>query len=154
MKAQANALRELLELGRIELVIELGLARQNDAQHLVLGGLDAREQTHFLEHALRQVLRLIDHQHHLAASAVLLEQEIVERREQLRLLHVERLEAELHQHRLQELDRRHLRLVDAARPALRPAVRCRKVSISVVLPQPISPVITTKPSVNHTVDSM
>ena len=30
----------------------------------------------------------------------------------------------------------------------------RKVSISVVLPEPISPVITTKPSVNHTVDSM
>ena len=31
---------------------------------------------------------------------------------------------------------------------------CRKVSISVVLPQPISPLITTKPSANHTVDSM
>ena len=30
----------------------------------------------------------------------------------------------------------------------------RKVSINVVLPQPISPVMTTKPSVNQTVDSM
>ena len=30
----------------------------------------------------------------------------------------------------------------------------RKVSISVVLPEPISPVITTKPSVNQIVDSM
>ena len=30
----------------------------------------------------------------------------------------------------------------------------RNFSISVVLPAPISPVITTKPSVNQTVDSM
>ena len=30
----------------------------------------------------------------------------------------------------------------------------KNVSINVVLPAPISPVITTKPSVNHTVDSM
>src|SRR5580698_1205199 len=30
----------------------------------------------------------------------------------------------------------------------------RKVSMSVVLPEPISPVITTKPSVNQIVDSM
>ncbi len=30
----------------------------------------------------------------------------------------------------------------------------RKVSIRVVLPEPISPVITTKPSVNQIVDSM
>ena len=30
----------------------------------------------------------------------------------------------------------------------------RKVSISVVLPEPISPVMTTKPSVNQMVDSM
>src|ERR1700675_2288014 len=33
-------------------------------------------------------------------------------------------------------------------------ISCRKVSIKVVLPEPISPVITTNPSVNQIVDSM
>src|ERR1700674_5019126 len=33
-------------------------------------------------------------------------------------------------------------------------ISCRNVSINVVLPAPISPVITTKPSVNQIVDSM
>ena len=50
MEAQANTLRELLELGRVELVVELGLAGQDDPQHLLLGGLDTGEQPHFFQH--------------------------------------------------------------------------------------------------------
>src|SRR6266403_1352441 len=38
MKSQADALRELNQLGRIELVAELRLPRENDAQCLLLGG--------------------------------------------------------------------------------------------------------------------
>ncbi len=114
MEAQAHALRELDQLRRVELVVELGLPRQDDAQHLVLGGLHAREHADLLEHLVAEVLRLVDDQQHLAAVGVLLDQEIVERREHLGLPHLEGLEAELHQHALQELDRRHLRLVDLA----------------------------------------
>ena len=120
---------------------------------LSFGGLDTREQPHFLQYGLGQVLRLIDHQHHLAAGCILLDQEFVQGGEQLRLLHLERLEAKLHQHRLQKLDRGHLGLVDLRDDHVVLQLS-RKVSISVVLPQPISPVITTKPSANHTVDSM
>ena len=60
----------------------------------------------------REVLRLVDDQQHLAAGGVLLDEEIVESRDELGLLHLEGREAELHQHRLQELDGRNLRLVD------------------------------------------
>ena len=42
----------------------------------------------------------------------MLDQEFVQRREQLRLLHAEGLKTELHQERLQEFDCGHLRLVD------------------------------------------
>ena len=61
---------------------------------------------------------------------------------------------ELDQQRLQELERRHLRLVDLRDDDVLGRVPSGKVSISVVLPEPISPVMTTKPSVNQIVDSM
>jgi hypothetical protein len=112
VEAQADALRELQQLRRVELLVELGLPGENDAQHLFLGGLDAREQAHFFEHPVAQVLRLVDDQQHLAIVGVLLDQEGIERAQHFRLLHLERREAELHQHRLQELDGRELRLVD------------------------------------------
>jgi hypothetical protein len=48
----------------------------------------------------------------LRSRGVLLDEEAVQRREELRLLHLEGREAELHQHGLQELDGRDLRLVD------------------------------------------
>ena len=69
MEAQADALRELHELRRIELFVELGLAGENDAQHLLLGGLDAGQHADLLEHLQREVLRLVDDQQHLAAGA-------------------------------------------------------------------------------------
>ncbi len=92
--------------------MQLGLARQDDAQHLLLGRLDAREQAHFLQHLVAEVLRFVDDQQHPAAVRVLLDQEVVERVEEFRLAHAERAEAELCEQALQELDRRDLRLVD------------------------------------------
>jgi hypothetical protein len=112
VEAQADALRQLDQTRRVQLLVELGLTRQDDPQHLLLGGLDAGQQADLLQHLVRQVLRLVDDQQHSAAVRVLLHQEFVERRQQFRLLHAERLEAELHQHALQEFDRRDLRLVD------------------------------------------
>ena len=59
-----------------------------------------------------QVLRFVDDQQHLAAARVLLDQELVQRREHLGLLHLERRKSKLHQHGLQERGRRQLGLVD------------------------------------------
>ena len=112
VEPQPHALHELGELGRVELVVELGLSGENDPQHLVLGGLHARQQADFLQHAHGEVLCLIDDQQHLAPGGVLLDQEVVDRADELGLAHLEGREAELHQHRLQEVDGRYLRLVD------------------------------------------
>ncbi len=65
VKAQAHALRQLHQFRRIQLRIQLWLSRQDDAQHLLLGGLDAGEHAHLFECAQRQVLRLVDDQQHL-----------------------------------------------------------------------------------------
>ena len=112
MEAQAHALRELKQFGRIELVVELRLSGENDAQRLFLGGLDAGQHAHFLEHAVAEVLRLVDYQQHLAPADVLFHQELIQRRQDLRLLHVEGREAELHQDGLQKRRGRELGLVD------------------------------------------
>jgi hypothetical protein len=102
----------LHQFRRVQLEVQFRLAGEDDAQHLVLGRLDPGQHPHFLQHLRRQVLRLVDDHQHLAVVGVLLDQELVQRGEDLRLLHLERLEAELDQQRLQELERRHLRLVD------------------------------------------
>jgi hypothetical protein len=52
--------------------------------------LDARQQPQLFEHLEAQVLRLVDDQQHLAAVRVLLDQEVVQCREQLGLAHLER----------------------------------------------------------------
>src|SRR5207248_2319727 len=89
VKAQPHALHELCELGRVELVVELGLPGENDPQHLVLGGLDTREQADLLQHAHGEVLRLVDDQQHLAPGGVLLDDAIIDRADELGLAHLE-----------------------------------------------------------------
>ncbi len=112
VKPQPDALGQLHQLGRVQLLVQLGLAGQDDPQHLLLGRLDAGEQADFLEHAHREVLGLIDDQQHLAPGRVLLDQEVVDGGDQLRFLHLEGREAELHQQGLEKIDRRDLSLVD------------------------------------------
>jgi hypothetical protein len=98
--------------GESSFSLSSGWPAEDDPEHLLLRRLDAGQQPDLLEHAVREVLGLVHDQHDLAARRVLLDQELVERRDQLGLAHLERLEAELDQHRLQEFDRRHLRLRD------------------------------------------
>ncbi len=112
VEAQSHALHELNQFPGIELLVELGLSREDDAQHLLLGRLDAREHANFLEHLVAQVLRLVDDQHDLASGDVLLGEKLVEGRQHLGLFHVERREAELHEHGLQECRGGELRLID------------------------------------------
>ncbi len=91
---------------------QLGLAREDDAQQLFLLRLETRQQAHFLEHLARQVLRFVDDEQDLLAGRVLLDHEVLEHRQQLDFAFAERLEAELDEQRLQELDGRELRLAD------------------------------------------
>ena len=112
MKAQPDSLLQLDQVRGVQLVVEFRLAGQNDTQHLFLGRLDAREQSNFLEHLIGQVLRLVDDQQHLAAVGVLLDQKVVQRREQFGFAHAEGTEAKLRQQSLQEFDRCNLGLVD------------------------------------------
>ena len=67
VKAQPHTLYELLEIRRIELVLEFGLAGQDDPQHFFLVRFDSRDHPHLLEHFTRQVLRLIDNQNDFLA---------------------------------------------------------------------------------------
>ena len=112
VEAQADALHELDQFRRIELLVEFRLPRQDDAEHFFLGRLDAGEHPDFLEHAVREILGLVDDQEHLATGGELLDQELVERRDQLGLAHLERREAELDEHGLEEFDRGDLGLSD------------------------------------------
>src|SRR5450759_3824264 len=111
VKTQADALRKLNKLTRIQLVIQLRLARQDDPKDFFLRRLDARQHAQLFEHAVAQILRLIDDQQDFPAIDVLFHQELVQRRQDLRFLHVEGGETELHQDRLQKLRRRQLSLV-------------------------------------------
>ncbi len=61
---------------------------------------------------MRQILGFVDDQQNLAPADVLFDQELIQRRQNLRLLHIEGREAELHQDRLQKRRRRQLGLVD------------------------------------------
>jgi hypothetical protein len=112
VEAQANALRQLLQARRVELVRQLGLARDDDAQQLLLLQLEPGEQPYLFEHLARQVLCFVDDEQDLLAGGVLLDHEVLQHREQLDLAHAERLEAELDEQGLQELDGRELRLAD------------------------------------------
>jgi hypothetical protein len=100
MKAQPDALRELLQPRRVELVRQLRLAGDDDAQQLFLAQLETREETHLFEHLARQVLRLVEDEQNLLAGGVLLHHEVLEHREQLDLALAERLETELDEQRL------------------------------------------------------
>ena len=112
MKAQPHALHQLREARRVELVRQLRLPGDDDAQQFFLLRLEPGQQAHLLEDLARQVLRLVDDEQDLLAGRVLLDHEVLDHRQQLDLLLAERLEAELDEQGLQKLDGRELRLAD------------------------------------------
>ncbi len=91
---------------------QLGLPRDDDAQQLLFLQLEAGQETHLLEHLARQILRFVDDEQNLLAGRVLLDHEVLDHRQQLDLALAERLEPELDEQGLQELDGRQLRLAD------------------------------------------
>src|SRR5258706_10263973 len=79
-------------------------------QNLFLARFQPCEHAYFLEHFRAEIVRVIDDQHDLFALHELLQQESVEHVEQLHFLRFERIEPEIHEHRLQKLDFVKLRL--------------------------------------------
>ena len=113
--AAGDALRELPQVVAREHVAQFGLADQDDLQQLLRFGLEVGEQAHLLEHLGRQVLRLVDDQHHALALGMRLEQVAIEDVDQL--LHaahgvVGQQDAQLLADRQQELRRVHARVQD------------------------------------------
>ena len=118
MIARGDALRELAKLGTAEHVAKLRLAEQDDLQELLRRRFEIGQQAHLLERIDREVLRLVDDEHDAKALRVRIEQIRVQRVGQ-------RLEAaaaagdvelELLAHRLDELDRRELRIQHQRNP--------------------------------------
>ena len=63
---------------RAEQFAQLRLADEDDLQQLLGVGFEVGEQAHLLEHLGREVLRLIDHQHHALAGGVRTQQVVTE----------------------------------------------------------------------------
>ena len=110
--AHADALAQLAQLVRVELVVELGLPEQQDLDQLRGRGLEVREQPDLLERLGREVLRLVDDQQHAAALALLLEQELVELVRELRARASLREQPELGADRAQQIVAREHRIED------------------------------------------
>ena len=67
VKPQTNTLHKLPETRFVEFVAQFGLSRENDAQHLLLVGLDSRNQANLFQDLAREILRLVDHEYDFLA---------------------------------------------------------------------------------------
>ncbi|MPM36845.1 hypothetical protein SDC9_83449 [bioreactor metagenome] len=77
--ARNHPLRQLFQRRIGHHGAQLGLADQDDLQQLALTGFQVGEQPQLLQHVGRQVLRLVDDQHVVAAARIRVEQEGIER---------------------------------------------------------------------------
>jgi hypothetical protein len=100
MKAQLDPLRELFEVGRVQLLVELGLTCENYVQYFFISNLQVRQQTNFFQHALIEVLRFVDDEHDLTLLLILIEQKGIKCVKQLYLLGLEGFNAEFGQQQL------------------------------------------------------
>src|SRR5438105_2399904 len=108
--AQLHALNQLLHVRMVEDLVELRLPDKDHVQDLFLARFQPCEHAYFLEHFGAEIVRVIDDQHDLPALHELLQQEGIEHVEQFNFLRIERIESEIHEHRLQKLDFVKLRL--------------------------------------------
>ena len=83
--AHRDALPELLEFDRRQLVAQVRLADEHDLHQLRLLGLEIREHPQLFERAETEILRLVDHQQHVASGQPLLDQILREIAQQQRL---------------------------------------------------------------------
>ncbi|MNV59860.1 hypothetical protein D3C71_1523050 [compost metagenome] len=79
MKTGDHSLRQLLHRRARHHRAQLGLADEDDLQQLALAGFQIGQQTQLLQHVSRQVLRLVDDEHVVAAAGVRRQQRGIER---------------------------------------------------------------------------
>src|SRR5262249_1848445 len=94
----------------IQHLVQLRLADQDHMKDLLLPGLQSREHANFLEHLQAQVVRIVDNQHDLLVLEELVDEKGIQHIQELNLFRIERIQAELDEHRLQKLDLVELRL--------------------------------------------
>ena len=75
LAGQADALPQLAEFEGIDHLSQLGLAHQHDLQQFVARGFQVGQEPHLLEGFHRQVLGLVDDDHHLLIFGFFLDQE-------------------------------------------------------------------------------
>src|SRR5262249_39326707 len=75
---ERDPLLELVKLGQGQLRSKLGLAREEDLEQRLAGGLKVRQEPDLLEGLRRQVLSLVDDDERLLTGPVALDQEAVE----------------------------------------------------------------------------
>ena len=85
LAAQPDPLLELLELGEVELGLELRLTHEQDLQELVRRGLEVREQPDLFQRRGVEVLRFVEDEDGVLAGPFALDEEVVQRDEPPRL---------------------------------------------------------------------
>ena len=113
--AERDPLVQLHELGVEQEHAQLGLPDEDDAQQLLGGGLEVREEPELLQDLDRERLGLVDDDDRLAARLPLGEQVTVERADQLGAAVGVGAQAEFGVDRLQQLERREDGVEDVGR---------------------------------------
>jgi hypothetical protein len=145
MEMDPHPLGQLAQGRLAEAVPEVGLAHQDDLQERLLVGLDIGEEPQFLERRSPQIMRLIDDEDDMFPPAVSLDEELIEGGQ----AGGPAVKLPVISNSLRSSSRRSSApkevWYNTPRRCL-PALALRRDLIRVVLPVPISPVNTTKPS--------
>src|SRR5580698_10908848 len=107
LRAEGNSLLELAQSHRVQFVVQLWLAHQQNLQQLGLGRFQVGQQPDLFQNLRRQLMRLIHHQHRGQPLAVALDYVPVELQEQFTFILVRRRQLEISGDVLQKLNRRH-----------------------------------------------
>ena len=151
MEVGGNPLGELMQLWRQQQVAQLGLADQDQLQDLKLVRIDIGNHAQVLERLRLEILRLVDDQDGSSSVGILAIQKILQLLEKIRIISIERL-TERHQDPLQQF----LPALGGIRDQAdrdRRADLLQQCRTRVVLPDPISPVMTVKPALFMTPNS-
>ena len=98
-----DALAKLAQAVIVQAVAQFRLAHQHNLQKFAVVGFEVREQPHLFEQFIRQVLRLVDDERHVASLLQLIEQKMIDDLDCLKTVLALHLEAELHRDGLDEL---------------------------------------------------
>src|SRR5580700_953485 len=112
MGTQGNALLELPQIHRIQLLVEFGLPHQKNLQQLLLRRFQIGQQPDLLQHFHRKMVSFVDHQHRGQALLVTRNYERTQVQQKVALSLARGGQAKITSHVLQEIDRREPRVED------------------------------------------